>query len=76
MKMSHELNLLAISVGNTTTRLADVRDGTIGELYSYPSKDSSAIVQQAIALWQELDDEEAQIIIASSNDKASDPMKG
>ena len=72
--MSSELTFLALSIGNTRSSLAQFIDGEIQSRDAFPTSETATIVQQAIQSWQGLKDTESQIIIASSNDEASEPI--
>ncbi len=66
--MSTEVTFLAIAVGNTRTTVASITCGEITVQKSFPSNDSSAIVETAISFWTELNTEIGQIVMASSNE--------
>ena len=74
--MSTELTFLALSVGNTTTHIASIKGDALSDVASSPSSDTTQIIERAIEAWNAIGDTDAQIIIASSNDRlASDIAK-
>jgi type III pantothenate kinase len=68
--MSTDQPFLAITVGNTRASIATISGETVTCHQSYASNDTSDLVEQAIKLWKELDSENPQIIMASSNEDA------
>lgn len=70
--MSTGTTFLAISFGNTSTSIAQVVDGSISEHTTTSSLDQATIVQQTLKLWKGLDNQDAQIITATSNETISE----
>jgi len=68
--MSTEHPFLAITVGNTRTSVATINDGTVLELKSFDSTQTSEIVDHAIATWKSIESENPQIVMSSTNDSA------
>jgi len=74
--MSTELPFLALSVGNTTTHIASIKGDALSDVISTLSSDTTQIIERAIEAWNAIGDNDAQIIIASSNEAiASDISK-
>ena len=70
--MSTDQPFLALTVGNTRTTTASITGNEINVTKSFDSSDTSAIVEQTLKEWKVIDSESPQIILASSNDKASE----
>lgn len=68
--MTSEHHFLAITVGNTRTRLATFDGKEFHNQTPLATCDSSEIVELAIQLWKSLEGESPQIVMAASNDSA------
>jgi len=68
--MSSEQAFLAISVGNSRSSIATIQSGSVEDPASFNSSDSSEIVQHALECWNDLDDQNPQIIMATTNESA------
>ena len=68
--MTTEHTFLAITMGNTRTRLAIFTGNEFQEPIPCNSTDTSEIVEHAIRLWKSLDGESPQIVMAASNESA------
>lgn len=66
--MSNEHTFLAISVGNTNATIALIQSGTIENPTSFSASETSEIVQYALNCWNDIDDENPQIIMAATNE--------
>ena len=68
--MSSEQTFLAISVGNTRSSIATIQRGSVEDPASFNSSESSEIVQHALQCWNDIDDENPQVIMAATNERA------
>ena len=68
--MSSEQTFLAISVGNTRSSIAKIQSGSVDDPTSFNSSESTEIVEHALQCWNDLDDENPQIIMATTNEIA------
>jgi type III pantothenate kinase len=69
--MTTEQPFLALTIGNTRTSMATIQGSDIHSTTSYASTDTSAIVENAIKSWKEMESDNPQIIIGASNETAS-----
>jgi len=69
--MSIQTTFLALSIGNTTTSLANIKENKISDIETFSSQKSSKIIQSTLTRWKQNQGDEFQIIIASSNEKVS-----
>lgn len=72
--MSSEHTFLAISVGNTRSSVATIQSGSVENPASFNSSESSDIVQHTLKCWNEIDDENPQIIMAATNESAGNTI--
>ena len=68
MCMSNDHTFLAISVGNSRSTIATIQSGTVENPTSFLSSETSEIVQYALKCWNDIDDENPQIIMAATNE--------
>lgn len=71
MHMSTQTTFLALSVGNTTASLANIKESNISDIETFSSQESSKIIQRTLDRWKQNQNDEFQIIIASSNEKVT-----
>ena len=68
--MSNEQTFLGISVGNTRAVVATIHRGSVEDPESFPAAETSEIVQHVLKCWNDIDEENPQIIMATSNEMA------
>jgi type III pantothenate kinase len=66
--MSTEHPFLAITVGNTRTAIATIIGGSVEDIATFSSTETSDIVEKALKQWGAIDGESPQIVIAASNE--------
>jgi type III pantothenate kinase len=72
--MSTDQPFLALTVGNTRTKVATIAGDEIKAPESFDSADTSAIVEYTLKEWKDLESESPQIVLASSNCTASETI--
>ena len=72
--MSTNQPFLALTVGNTRTSIAVIMGEDITKQLSFNSTQIAEIVEYSIECWKDIESESPQIIIGSSNEKASDQI--
>ena len=68
--MTNEHAFLAISVGNTRSTVATVQHGTVQASASFKASETAEIVQHTLKYWNDIEEENAQIIMANTNENA------
>ena len=69
--MSTEQPFLALTVGNSRTSIAVIKGDEITKQFSFDSTQTSEIVEYSITCWKDIEGENPQIIIGTSNETAS-----
>ncbi len=68
--MSTEHTFLAICVGNSRAVVATIHQGSVEDPASLPAAETSEIVQHALKCWNNIDEENPQIIMSATNEIA------
>ena len=72
--MSTDHPFLAITVGNTRTSIAILDDSPVEGKVAFNSTQTSDIVEHSLKLWKTLDGESPQIVMASTNESATNSI--
>ncbi len=72
--MTTDQSFLALTIGNTRTSIATIKGSEIESTASFDSSETSTIVENAIKGWKAMESDYPQIIIATSNETASDTI--